>query len=428
MKTVFKKSLSTSVILSTLLCASGYAPFANASNAASPVAGGSQVTIVGILNDGGILDQLESIERSDREDWNKQMTFFRTNLEMEAPTEKFSAAIGEAIKGNKSREEASMWSHKNFMNNIGLYTAKEDVSFPEGSLVSPPEEISTSTSDIVEKMKPFFSRGARSVPGGKGNNISSTITADILDKDNLTKGKITDDDIDLWINLLTKAIPGSVKNNATLRTNMKGGAPGIADKEAVGDIIIEYAAISASAYALSDIIARRKGDPSVMDIMTKYANERITQPDWHATIATSSDTALLREITHMMAYQVWMASQHFRLVEQQTALISAMNSTIAQLNTQMRDIQKQIASAQSKVSGQDLQGQESSGSAGSGIISEPTPSTESPPVSNNSPRAKCSESEEENKYIPGCTACKSGVAPGSPGCSPTTGSVADQPD
>ncbi|MGE3318832.1 MAG: hypothetical protein AB7I18_06010 [Candidatus Berkiella sp.] len=149
------------------------------------------------------------------------------------------------------------------------------------------------------------------------------------------------------VNLLTNPFP---TYNADLAQRLKTGALEPRDKEDLGRIIGQYALMGVSANAWADIIARRtppsSGDgKSVMQIMQQTAKDRFTSKDWYAAIGTASETALLREMTHMMAYNQWVQYQQFRMQEQQVSLLASINGVMAKLNVSIDQMTQEMEKA-----------------------------------------------------------------------------------
>jgi hypothetical protein len=134
-----------------------------------------------------------------------------------------------------------------------------------------------------------------------------------------------------------------------LASRISGGTTTPADQETIVNNLIANAIVSVSVNAFSDIVARRLPGPnspaSMMDIMDMYSTQRFTNPAWYGQIASASDTALLRELAHMQAYNIWLQYQQFRVQEQQTALLATMNSVLAKMNNSLNALNAQMANA-----------------------------------------------------------------------------------
>lgn len=128
---------------------------------------------------------------------------------------------------------------------------------------------------------------------------------------------------------------------------ISGGLDGLQpkEKEDAAGAMIDAVNIAPSTNILSGMLSRRilaEGDTNsdaktVMELIEKYATDRFQNEEWYGEIGKSSDTALLREMTHIMAYNAWMQLQTFKLQEQQAAAIAIMNANGARLYNVMRD-------------------------------------------------------------------------------------------
>lgn len=129
-------------------------------------------------------------------------------------------------------------------------------------------------------------------------------------------------------------------------------------KEQISTAIIQNSVLGMSASALSDIVARRtppSGQPtapgapapkSIMQIMDQQSTQRFSDPAWYKEVGAASDTALLRELAHMQAYNIWVQYQQFRVQEQQMALLATMNAMMTKFNQAMDQMNVQLQQAQ----------------------------------------------------------------------------------
>jgi hypothetical protein len=115
-----------------------------------------------------------------------------------------------------------------------------------------------------------------------------------------------------------------------------------------------------------------------------------------------------------------MSYQNFRLLEQQTALASAVNSIVAQLNTQMRQLQAQIATAQAQaISAQQNSTVQPTGQApagGTGTTTTTTNTGGGTTTTNTTPTKPTACNGDTS--VAGCSQCSATVVEGSAGCSP----------
>jgi len=126
-----------------------------------------------------------------------------------------------------------------------------------------------------------------------------------------------------------------------------GGLDGLQpkEKEQAAGAMIDAVNIAPSTNILSAMLSRRilaaddtnPDSKTVMELIEKYATDRFQNGAWYGEIGKSSDTALLREITHIMAYNSWMQLQTFKLQEQQAAAIAIMNANASRLYNVMKE-------------------------------------------------------------------------------------------
>lgn len=126
-------------------------------------------------------------------------------------------------------------------------------------------------------------------------------------------------------------------------------------QERIAERIIDSMSMAPSLVALGELFGRRmaeEDDPetdddekkeTVMEIMRNYTDLRLLTDDWYALISKSSDTALLRELIHIMAYQTWQQQQSFRLKEQEVALLAVMNANYTRMYSTMNKLYDEFA-------------------------------------------------------------------------------------
>lgn len=195
---------------------------------------------------------------------------------------------------------------------------------------------------IYGALEDFFKTGN---PDGLANiNVGGLLQMTVIDEkvDPKTK-QLPSQTI---VNLLTNPFP--VQDPALVQ-KLKQGALTPDDKENLGRVIGQYALMGVSANAWGDIVARRiqpsPGEKSVMQIMQQTSKDRFTSKDWYAAIGAASETALLREMAHMMAYNQWVQYQQFRMQEQQVSLLASINGVMAKLNVAIDEMTKEMAKA-----------------------------------------------------------------------------------
>lgn len=122
-----------------------------------------------------------------------------------------------------------------------------------------------------------------------------------------------------------------------------------AEKEDIAGSLINAVNMTPSTNIISGILSRRllspeyEADPgahsdakTAMELIEKYASDRFQNTEWYGEVGRSSDTALLREMTHMMAYNAWMQLQAFKLQEQTASALAIMNANFARLYNVMQ--------------------------------------------------------------------------------------------
>src|SRR5690606_15367552 len=88
--------------------------------------------------------------------------------------------------------------------------------------------------------------------------------------------------------------------------------------------------------------AEGEGQKTTMELMKQYSNLRFNSPEWYGLIGTASDTALLREIAHLLAYNTWMEKESYRLKEQEVVLLATMNANFAKMLSVMDALYEQF--------------------------------------------------------------------------------------
>lgn len=231
---------------------------------------------------------------------------------------------------------------------------------------------------LYQQIQNFINAGGTDATQATAINAAAIVQADNLTK--VSPTPISSAQAQSFINILTNPFPAT--SAAQTKIQNKQPLTG-ADMEALGHQAAQYAVVGVSASALSDMVARRlpvSGQTqSVMEIMDQYSNQRFTNPGWYAQIAAASDTALLREITHMMAYNTWVSYEQFRVSEQTMVLLAslnsvmaAMNASLVELNTSMKAAQAQSSAANLQLQQQVQQNQISPGDLNNGTITIPT--------------------------------------------------------
>ncbi len=272
--------------------------------------------------------------------YNQQLLF------MSAPGSIWAMEAGAVVGGSDPATAALTMANTTLSNYFNVPVSGGAASTPPGPL------------QYFQQMQTFLK-------SGNTTNLATINAASILQVDNLAKATpnpITQAQAQGFINILTNPYGNSGGSAAILKLR-NGGTLSGAEMEQIGTQISQYAIVGVSAGALSDIVARRlpsgSQTQSVMEIMDQYSQQRFTNPAWYNQIGAASDTALLREITHIMAYNAWAQYEQFRVSEQQLALLASMNTVMANMNTVLGSVtaSMQAGQAQSQLSASQLQNQ-----------------------------------------------------------------------
>jgi hypothetical protein len=110
---------------------------------------------------------------------------------------------------------------------------------------------------------------------------------------------------------------------------------------------VEQAALSVPISALSELAAKRidQGDNvgSTIQLMAQQSKFRFTNPQWYGAIGSASSEAILREIAHMQAYNIWVQYQQYRMDEQMVALTATLVASQAKLAGALAKMTEQMA-------------------------------------------------------------------------------------
>lgn len=120
----------------------------------------------------------------------------------------------------------------------------------------------------------------------------------------------------------------------------------VGEQESVAATLLQAVNLGPSTTIFSSMLGRRVADDenqkSVMEIIGKYANDRFQNDAWYTEVGKSSDTALLREMVHMMAYNMWLQHQAFKTQEQAAATLAIMNSNFAKMYNALKDMNEKL--------------------------------------------------------------------------------------
>lgn len=302
----------------------------------------------------------EAAAKMNEYQYNQQLLF------MAAPGSIWAVQAGGVVGKSKVGEAALKLSNATLLSAIKDYNTSGSFT---GPLVG--EASSGSTENVIPLDTPLTKDNVYEkyfgpfVNSGDTSGLTVINLGQFLQTPNLKKGNISPAQSQQMITLTLRPFPSvdpalKAQMQVAKVTGLGGGVKGAA-ANAVVDALVENAIVSVSMSALSDIVARRTQGPdsqvSLMEKMDEYSAQRFTNPAWYTQISASSDTALLREIAHMQAFNSWMQFQQFRVSEQQMALLATMNSVMAKMNTAMDKLNQTLkdASAQAQQAQQSAQ-------------------------------------------------------------------------
>jgi len=72
------------------------------------------------------------------------------------------------------------------------------------------------------------------------------------------------------------------------------------------------------------------GDQSPFELMENEANRRFTDPAWIASLSSTPETGVLRELAIMDSYKIYLEFQRYKQAERLEALLAAMLSNMTQ--------------------------------------------------------------------------------------------------
>lgn len=129
------------------------------------------------------------------------------------------------------------------------------------------------------------------------------------------------------------------------------------EQEKVSEKMMENISLAPSTIALSDMFGRRiapeddegttedEKKDTLIEIMKNYSGVRFNTPEWYGYIGTASDTALLREIVHLIAYESWVKQQTYKLQEQEVVLLATMNANFTRMLSVMNRLYEEFEKA-----------------------------------------------------------------------------------
>lgn len=262
----------------------------------------------------------------------KEYDFKKELLFMNAPGTEKAIEAGQKIGESVANDYAQALVETNFKKAMGAYWPTEDESAIAAQNVSPKIQL------FIEMM-----RRMEETPG----DVNSLNIGNILSKDRVEK-----DAAEGFIAYLTNPYP---KVDQDIAAKMKAGTElTVAEKEKVAEKLIESINMAPSVTAFSELFSRRiaeqdaEGTPeeekhkTVMELVNEYSKLRFNTPEWYGMIGKASDTALLREMVHLLAYNTWMDQQAFKMKEQEVALLATMNANFTRMYAAMQGLVEQL--------------------------------------------------------------------------------------
>ena len=291
---------------------------------------------------------------------------------MVAPGTNWAISAGQAIGGAASYATLASQSIQEVVKlfNFGQLTAAETVNhiyalpgtqaFEANPAPTPtPGTIYNAGAQLVGQDIYNMVLASEFVENGNLEGLAAFDSGNILSATNLsnTTAPISPALANWWVSLTVNPYP-----DATLASAIKAGtlASAGSNYDLLANQLVEYAIMSLSVNALSDVVGRRTAPPSpsssptspapasIMDVMSQYSGQQFTNPNWYGALSGLSQEALLREIAYMLAYQSWASYEQFKISEQQTAMVATMNAVMAKMNLVLAQTNQQTASAQSQ--------------------------------------------------------------------------------
>lgn len=256
---------------------------------------------------------------------------------MNAPGTEKAIEAGQKIGESVANDYAQELVETNFKKAMGAYwPSEEDASGLGAPVVA--QSVSPKIQLFIEMM-----RRMEESPG----NVNALNLGNILSKDRVDK-----DAAEGFIAYLTNPYP---KVDQDIAAKMRAGTElTVAEKEKVAEKLIESINMAPSVTAFSELFARRiaeqdaegaseeEKNKTVMELVNDYSKIRFNTPEWYGMIGKASDTALLREIAHLLAYNMWMDQQSFKMKEQEVALLATMNANFTRMYAAMQGLVEQL--------------------------------------------------------------------------------------
>lgn len=286
---------------------------------------------------------------------DKDYQFKKELLFMPAPGVDWAIALGKDLGGAKAETYADELIAARFKKYIS------------GIFPVPQEEGQTETATTEEKT------------GGFGLELYNDIMEKLKENDNdatalnlanvLRSKKVDKATAEQFMKMMSDPYP-DVDNAILKKLKESPEQLTVTDKQKIVDKLIQGINVAPSTNAIGDILGRRMVDEpkegeegattetttgttgtfggetstttgstteattekqkSLIEIMDDYSMKRIFNDpekykEWYAKISTSSDTALLRELVYLIAFNTWVRQQEFKMQEQQLAIAAMMN-------------------------------------------------------------------------------------------------------
>ncbi len=277
-----------------------------------------------------------------------RMQEFQLNQEllfMAAPGSEWAIAAGAAVGSAQLGTIATSLYTSNFLRSTAIYSIANNATY--NGITVAPANLPANPTQIYQALKQFFI-------GGDSSHLSMIDTGQLTNSN-----RIDTQTAQNIINMLATPFPNPDPTILSVLKGIPGGGSDLsgAQQEALGTAMVEEAVNAMSTSALSTIAARRiltgSASNTFMETVDQYSKERFFNATWPSAMSAASEPAMIREMAHMMAYEIWLQYEQFRISEQQLALLATMNIVLSKinvaidnLNTQMENAAAQAAAAQ----------------------------------------------------------------------------------
>lgn len=196
-------------------------------------------------------------------------------------------------------------------------------------------------SDSGLNMKSIIFRDLISAQLEQGSSVNFS---DLDASKSIRSDRTTSEDAQEYLKLV---VGSDLEIDTAIAKKIKNGEQlTVGEQEVVAATLLQAVNLGPSTTIFSSMLGRRIADDenqkSVMEIIGKYANDRFQNEAWYTEVGKSSDTALLREMVHMMAYNMWLQHQAFKTQEQAAATLAIMNSNFAKMYNALKDMNEKL--------------------------------------------------------------------------------------